>query len=203
MAVYRFKVAFEEHEDISREIEIKSIQTFEDFHYAIQEAIGFDAAHPASFYMSNDHWKKGQEISLYKQPPRNGEANVQMKDAILCDWIADPHQKIYYVFDYNAQWTFYIELIRIFPYEDSRRKYPLCVKIHGEAPRQKVVIIPVKDDELDLPEDEEVKLIEDDYTHETGDEEDKPEVLFNEEEADEITDEEQLTEKGGPEEEEV
>ncbi len=49
MAVYRFKVSFEEHEDISREIEIRSDQTFEDLHNAIQQAVGFDASQPASF----------------------------------------------------------------------------------------------------------------------------------------------------------
>ena len=63
MAVYRFRVSFEEFDEVHRDIEIKSIQTFEQFHYAIQEAIGFDASKPASFFMSNDNWKKGQEIT--------------------------------------------------------------------------------------------------------------------------------------------
>ena len=64
MAIYRFRVTYEDHEDVYRDIEIKSIQTFEDLHHAIQEAIGFDKSKPASFYMSDDYWRKDQEITL-------------------------------------------------------------------------------------------------------------------------------------------
>ena len=42
MAIYRFKIAFEDNEDIYREIEIKSTQTFEDFHNVIVQSINFD-----------------------------------------------------------------------------------------------------------------------------------------------------------------
>ena len=42
MAVYRFKVAFEDHEEIYREIEIKSTQNFEDFHSIILKSVDFD-----------------------------------------------------------------------------------------------------------------------------------------------------------------
>ena len=43
MAVYRFRITFENFEEVYREIEIKSDQTFEDLHFAIQSSIGFDA----------------------------------------------------------------------------------------------------------------------------------------------------------------
>ena len=45
--VYRFKVMFEDHEDVVRDIEITNLQTFEDFHNIIQSSIGFDASKPA------------------------------------------------------------------------------------------------------------------------------------------------------------
>lgn len=195
MGVYRFKISFEEHEDISREIEIKSSQTFEDLHFAIQAAIGFDALQPASFYMSNDHWMKGQEISLDVRPARNGEKNVLMKDAVLLDWIVDPHQKIYYEFDYTSSWSFFIELTRIFPLEDERKKYPVCVKIAGEAPKQRAVIIPVKADDLGLEE----AILADDYIDEEEETEDGELTVVDEDEADEIT-EEGMMEEGPPEE---
>ena len=41
MAVYRFRVSFEDNEEIYREIEIKSFQNFEDFHNVITQSIGF------------------------------------------------------------------------------------------------------------------------------------------------------------------
>lgn len=144
MAVYRFRVSFEEFDEVHRHIEIKSIQTFEQFHYAIQEAIGFDASKPASFFMSNDNWKKGQEITSLPNA-KNAEGNQArlMKDCRMCDYIADPHQKIYYMFDAPSQWTFFIELTKIMV-DEAGKKYPVCVKSIGEAPKQYLVIEPPK-----------------------------------------------------------
>src|SRR5262249_18722979 len=136
MAVYRFKVAFEDFDDIQRTIEIRSTQNFDDFHHAIHNAIGFDAAHPASFYMSDDYWKKGKEITTRDLKEEEQGKIFFMKNARLCDFIADPHQKIYYVFDFNAMWTFRIELVKIVPDEEIGINYPRCIKVAGEAPKQ-------------------------------------------------------------------
>src|SRR4051812_14363312 len=96
--VYKFRVSFEDHEDVSRDIEIKPEQTFEDLHLCIQSAIGFDGSKPASFFMSNDYWVKGREISTESRINKNGEKAALMRKARLCDFIVDPHQKIYYEF---------------------------------------------------------------------------------------------------------
>lgn len=136
MAIYRFRVSFEEFDDTYRDIEIKSIQTFEQLHISIQESIGFDASKPASFFMSNDLWKKGQEITSIKSGENHSDEKLLMKDAVLCDFIADPHQKIYYVFDAPSQWSFFIELFKIYPDGDPGKKYPTCVKSHGDSPKQ-------------------------------------------------------------------
>ena len=50
MAVYKFKIFIEDNEDIYREIEILSGQTFDDFHNIIQDAYKFDKKHAASFF---------------------------------------------------------------------------------------------------------------------------------------------------------
>ena len=63
MAIYRFRVTFEDQDDVTRDIEIRSTQTFEDLHHGIHSAIGFDASKQASFYLSDDHWTKGQEFT--------------------------------------------------------------------------------------------------------------------------------------------
>jgi len=49
MAVYRFRVCLEENEDIYRDIDIRTIQTFEQFHTIIQDSFKFDNKHSASF----------------------------------------------------------------------------------------------------------------------------------------------------------
>jgi hypothetical protein len=136
MAVYRFRITFEEFDDVQRDIEIKSTQTFEDLNKTIHTSIGFDASKPASFYMSDDYWKKGKEISSRELKEEEKGNVAMMSKARLCDFIADPHQKIYYVFDFASQWSFRIELIKIIVNEEIGATYPRCIKVTGEAPKQ-------------------------------------------------------------------
>ncbi len=135
MTVYKFRVSFEDHEEVNRDIEILPTQTFEEMHVAIQAAIGFDSSKNASFYMSNDHWIKGEEITLHVTKANEHKKVALMANSRLCDFIADPHQKIYYVFDFTSPWTFYVELIKISK-QDSQITYPICVRKAGDAPKQ-------------------------------------------------------------------
>jgi len=188
MATYRFRVTFEEHEDIYREIEIKVSQSYEEFHHAIQESIGFDGSKPASFFISDDYWRKGQEIA--SEAPKNQDDDDDdipahkrkppvklMAKTKIAPTIEDPHQKIIYVSDPEALWTLMIELIKIG--EDAPKvTYPKCVKTVGQAPKQyKVVALPPPVDDEDELEDEKDKKekvfhAEEGYDQEAEEEED-------------------------------
>ena len=67
MSIYKFRILLESKEEyeIFRDVEIKSTQNFDDLHEIIVAAYGFDNLQMASFYVSNDEWEKGQEISLF------------------------------------------------------------------------------------------------------------------------------------------
>lgn len=150
MAVYRFRVTFEDQDDVYREIEIRANQTFEDLHYALLGAISFDTNHEASFFMSDDFWRKGQEITLRPQPveddddvprlKRKAPAKV-MKQSKLAAFIEDPHQKIVYIYDFKVNWILYLELVKIVS-EDPKATYPRCIKSVGAAPKQYKLVTP-------------------------------------------------------------
>ena len=74
--VYRFRVTFEDYDEVTRDIEIKSTQFFSDLHACIQSSIGFDNLKPSSFYMSNDNWIKGQEISTIIDALEENDLNL-------------------------------------------------------------------------------------------------------------------------------
>jgi hypothetical protein len=143
MAVYRFKVCLEENEDIFRDIEIQASQNFEHFHTIIQEAFKFDSKHASSFFVSDDYWRKGQEITLRKEDLPLEEEEIRKKvdpkklmgECRIAKFIDQPHQRFVYVFDPKAQWTFLIEMIKIAE-ENPRSSYPLLVKSQGTAPKQ-------------------------------------------------------------------
>ena len=99
MAVYRFKIAFEDYDDIVRCIEIKASQTFEDLQTAFHASIGFDVTKTGSFYISDDNWKKGKEITSRELKEEEAYAIRTLKAARFTDFISDPHQKIYYALE--------------------------------------------------------------------------------------------------------
>ncbi len=143
MAVYRFKVYLEDNEDVFRDIDIKAAQTFEHFHTIIQQAFKFDAKHASAFFVSDDYWRKGQEITLRKEDlpleeeeiRKNVEPKKLMSETKIAKYIEQPHQRFVYVFDPNVQWTFLIEMIKIVE-ENPKLDYPAIVKSYGNPPKQ-------------------------------------------------------------------
>jgi hypothetical protein len=143
MAVYRFRVCLEDNEDVYRDIDIKASQTFEMFHEAIQEAFKFDKKHAASFFTSDDYWRKGEEVTLNKEDlvltEEDKRSNITkkylMKETKVAKFISQPHQRFVYVFDPNVQWSFLIEMLKIVN-EDVKLNYPACIRTAGIAPKQ-------------------------------------------------------------------
>ncbi len=143
MAVYKFKLFIEDNEDIYREIEILSGQNFEDFHNAIQDAYKFDKKHAASFFVSDDYWRKDQEITLREEDLPLEEEEVRkgvspkklMSKTKIAKYIDSPRQRFMYVFDPAVKWAFCIELMKILP-DNPKGIYPACVKSIGNPPKQ-------------------------------------------------------------------
>ena len=143
MAIYKFKIVVEDNEDIYREIEILSSQTFEDFHSIIQDAFKFDRKHSASFFVSDDYWRKEQEITLRKEDLELDEEEIRQKVAPkklmsatkIAKFIESPRQRFLYVFDPAVKWTFCIELMKILP-DNPKGSFPAIVRSIGNPPKQ-------------------------------------------------------------------
>jgi hypothetical protein len=199
MAVYRFRVTFEDNEEVYREIEIKSTQNFEDFHNIIVQSIGFDNLHSASFYISDDYWRKGDEITLRPvdedeadQRKRKGLApKKQMNKSKIVSVIDDPHQKFVYIYDLKTAWSFMVELVKILP-DDAKTSYPRCVKSVGDAPKQYKTnaLVPPLAEEDELDEEPHV----DDEAYVNAHSEDETAMLESEEGEEEAADEEEAQE---------
>ncbi|MDB5159523.1 MAG: Plasmid pRiA4b ORF-3-like protein [Mucilaginibacter sp.] len=140
MALYRFRVTFEDYDDVTREIDIKSTQTFEDLHRAIHQSTGYNAAYPSSFYISNDQWIKGEEVTYLPNQKRIDRGIALMEKVKLSSRIDDPHQKFYYTFNFDRPFDFHVELMKIILDEAAGVTYPAIIKSVGDAPRQFVTV---------------------------------------------------------------
>ncbi|MES2419575.1 MAG: hypothetical protein V4541_15435 [Bacteroidota bacterium] len=135
MAIYRFKISFEDFDDVVREIDIKTQQTFEDLHRAIHRSTGYNADKSSSFYVSTDHWIKGDEIAILPNQRKIDNGVTLMENTKLSSFIEDPHQKFYYIYNFERPFDFHVELIKIILENDPNIEYPFLVKSIGEAPK--------------------------------------------------------------------
>lgn len=136
MAILKFRVYFEEDDAVYRDVAIKHTQNFKDLHAIILKAYEFDSRHQATFYRSNDNWQRGREISLevydkpYKAQP------LLMADTVVKTEIFDTNQKFIYVYDFNKNWTFLVELINVSKEESGKVTYPTVTRTEGIGPQQ-------------------------------------------------------------------
>lgn len=138
MSVYKFRLLFDEVEDFVRDYEILSNQTFEDFHNIIIKTInGLNNLELASFYTTDRKWEKTQEITLIdmsdNEAPEENRPLI-MSNAILSNFIDDPHQRMIYEYDFLLLKTFYIELLKVTE-ENPKITYPICTHSVGELPK--------------------------------------------------------------------
>ena len=171
MYIYKFRLLYDEIEGFVRDYEIGAKQTFKDFHDIILQSIkGLDPKELASFYICDRKWNKLKEITLFDMSPdeESGETDEEsdsqyliakkdvMSEAIISQYINDPHQRIIYEQDFLHLHTFYIELIKSMEGKEGKT-YPVCTHSSGEMPKP----VNLKDDDFedlmddpDLEEDE-------------------------------------------------
>lgn len=136
MAVLKFRVYFEEDESVYRDVVILHTQSFRDLHEAILKAYEFDNKHKATFFRSNDHWQRGREISLEQYDKEYKVAPLIMSETTIGSEIKNPNQRFIYLYDFNKNWGFLLELINVSKEENARISYPSMVRTEGISPSQ-------------------------------------------------------------------
>ena len=136
MAILRFRIYWEDDDSVYRDILIKHSHTFSDLHHEILRCFEFDNKHKATFYRSNDRWQRGKEITLEKYDKEYVAEPLLMTETTIGSEIKDTNQKFIYVYDFNKNWTFMVELINVNKEENSKISYPACGRSEGIGPSQ-------------------------------------------------------------------
>ena len=136
MAILRFRIYWEEDDSVYRDILIKHSHTFSDLHHEILRCYEFDNKHKATFYRSNDKWQRGKEITLEKYDKKYVAEPLLMSETTIGSEIKDTNQKFIYVYDFNKNWTFMVELINVNKDENNKITYPSCARTEGIGPSQ-------------------------------------------------------------------
>ncbi len=131
--IYRFRVILDNNtnEDVFRDLEIRETDSLEDLHNAIAQSFGFDGLELASFYISDDNWNQGEEISMFDVG--EGDHVRLMNETAINDVVYEMQPKLIYVYDFLNMWTFFVELAEIVD-EKPGADYPYLLFAHGQLP---------------------------------------------------------------------
>jgi len=132
--IYRFRIILDNdtEDDVFRDLEIREGDTLEDLHNTITQSFGFDGSEMASFYMSNEAWEQGEEISLFDMSEGINSVKL-MSNTKINEVVHEAQTKMIYVYDFMSMWTFFVELAEIVEVAEGT-DYPNLMFVNGQVP---------------------------------------------------------------------
>lgn len=152
--IYKFKIVSQESQNFQLEVALDEEHTFFDFHTIIQKSVGFESHQLASFFISDERWKKLVEISMLDLGI-NGAAFFIMQKTMLRDLLNKKGQQLIYTFDFLNDRSFFIELTGIIM--ERNLNEPFVALKNGDAPVQ-VFGEELAEQNLGIHEEEEVYM---------------------------------------------
>ncbi len=167
MKLYTFRILSAEDTDFVRDIKITEEHSFYDLHMAIQAACDYDFTQMTSFFLSDEDWDKGEEISMMKMDEDDSieDSPYYMKDVLLKDLIKKDNQRLLYLFDFFSVRMMFVELLNTVEIKESNKKqsYPLCSLSEGIAPEMIIIDDNFDMNDMDLDDEFEDELFDDDF----------------------------------------
>jgi len=112
------------------ELELDSLSSLEDLHFAIQDAVEFENDHLYEFYIARTETSRDR---IRFDDEDGGIYSAAIEDI----YPLEKDRKLYYMFDYGDSWLFKVTKTRKSPKEPKRSvKYPRMVKEIGSKPEQ-------------------------------------------------------------------
>jgi Plasmid pRiA4b ORF-3-like protein len=127
---YRIRIILDVKEDVIRDLIVAETFNLEELHFTIAKSYGFKGKEMASFYQTDNKWEQGEEIPLFDMS-ENGNS-LTMNTCLVSDIFKNVGDKLIYVYDFMAMWTFFVELAEI---TDSKEEgLPKVALSFGNAP---------------------------------------------------------------------
>ena len=152
---YKFRVILDVEEDVFRDIIVSESINLEELHFTIAKSFGFKGQEMASFYRTDNAWEQGEEIPLFDMS-EDGSA-PSMQNCLMSETFKLKGDKLIYVYDFMAMWTFFVQLSEIS--NSTEKDLPIIALSFGntpdEAPEKEFTSESLEeDDDIDIFNDE-------------------------------------------------
>lgn len=132
--VYRIIILSEEDDFFRREIRIDSEATFQQFNDFLVEHLGFSSAELTTFYISDEAWSKGQEVTAMDMRLNSDEDSYLMSETQLEELIEGRGDRLIFVFDMLSERALFMEVVEELPGKSLPE--PEVTRAEGKAPTQ-------------------------------------------------------------------
>ncbi len=110
--IFKIRVVADTEEDIFIDLIANKNCTLIELHHILLKSFELNEMEMASFYLSNDNWDKGEEITLFKMEISEEEDSPKSMDTtLLNDLYDDDILKVLYLHDFLNLNIFYIEIL--------------------------------------------------------------------------------------------
>lgn len=134
--IFKFRLLSDEVDHFVREIAISSEATFLDLQNAILDSVNYSKDQLTSFFLCNDEWEKGVEVTLIEMDSSPEVDSWVMESTKLSDLIEEEDQKLLFVFDLFNERSFFIDCYQFIPSKELPKA--VCTLTEGEPPVQLV-----------------------------------------------------------------
>lgn len=133
--VYRFIMLSDENDFFRREIQIDSEATFLELNDFILDSLKYSKAEMTTFYLCDEEWNKGQEITLMDMGVSSSEYDSYLMESTrLEELLEDKGDRLLFVFDMLSERAFFMELAELKPGQSLDK--PIVTIAEGKAPEQ-------------------------------------------------------------------
>ena len=108
---YRIRIILDVKDDVIRDLIVTKTINLEELHFTIAKSFGFKGQEMASFYKTDNNWEQGDEIPLFDMSEDGN--SLTMNTCLVTDIFKNVGDKLIYVYDFMALWTFFVELAEI------------------------------------------------------------------------------------------
>lgn len=132
--IYRLLLLSDENDFFRREITIDSEASFRTLNDYILSVLKYDTHELTTFYVCDDDWQKGQEVTLMDMGFKSSEYDSYLMDTTrLEELIESKGDRLLFVYDMLSERGFYIELIELI---SGSQPHPELTYSEGKAPEQ-------------------------------------------------------------------
>ena len=136
--VLKLRIVADTEEDIFADVLLHTSCHLLSLHHFILDLFKLDQLEMASFYLSNDEWDKGEEITLFDMSLEEDEFSPMSMESTSIFQIHEKTNKILYVHDFLNMNIFYVEILDLLPSNQNHAEIQLIHHFGTYMPKKMI-----------------------------------------------------------------